>query len=180
MRVPAELLPHVAVHADVVEEIVALKNAVLFHHPMIFFGNERLEDGGGDVRMVEGSERVSNVVQQGAGHVLVVAAILLSQGRGEERVMQAVDRKTSKVAVQELQMGDDALGKLLSILHEVRADERPILAGGMFDAGEGCHPILRHDRQFTQLLWEFTRRDRQWRMIASTRIRYLGYPKGLK
>lgn len=30
----AELPPHIAVHADVVEEIVALKNAVLFHHPM--------------------------------------------------------------------------------------------------------------------------------------------------
>jgi len=127
-----------------------------FHHPVIFFRNERPEDGGGDVGMVEGPERVSNIVQQRAGHVLVVAAILYGEGRGEQRVMQAVHGKASEVAVQELQMGDDALGKLPGIFHEVRADERPILAGGMLNAGKGCNPILSHDRQSTQLSGEST------------------------
>src|SRR5271168_2527201 len=37
MRVPAEMLPHIPVHADVVKKVVALKNSVLFHHPMILF-----------------------------------------------------------------------------------------------------------------------------------------------
>jgi hypothetical protein len=156
MRMAAKLLPHITVHADVVEEIVALKNTVLFHHPMILFRNEGLEDGGSDVGMVERSERISNVVQQRAGHVFVVAAVLLSEGSGEQRVIQAVHRKSTKVAVQELQMGDDALGKPLGIFHEVRADERPILAGGMFNAGEGCDPMLGHDGQSTQLPEKFT------------------------
>ena len=64
-----------AVHANMVEEMVALKDAVLFNHPMILVRNERLEDRGCDVGMIERAERVSNVVKEGAGHVLVVAAV---------------------------------------------------------------------------------------------------------
>ena len=101
MRMPAEQLPHIAVHADVVKKVVALKNAVLFHHPMILFRNEWFNDRRADIGMVEGPERVSNIVQQRARHVLVVVAVLHGKRRGKQRVMQAVHRKAPKVSVQE-------------------------------------------------------------------------------
>src|SRR6185437_348655 len=55
--VSLEHVAHVAVHADVVEEVIALENAVILDHPMIGIGNEGLQDSRGDVGMVEGAER---------------------------------------------------------------------------------------------------------------------------
>jgi hypothetical protein len=101
--------------------------------------------------MIKTAERVSNVVQQGAGHVLVVTASLHGERRSEQRVMQAVDRESAKVAVEKLEMRHDALRKLLRIFHEVGRDERPIFAGGIFDAGERGRLLVRHVGQFTQI-----------------------------
>src|SRR5438067_6189591 len=74
-RVVPELLAHVPVAADVVEEIVALEDAVLLHHPVVLLRHEGLHDRRGDVRMVVGPEGVADVVQQRADHVFLVAAV---------------------------------------------------------------------------------------------------------
>jgi len=52
MRMAAELLSHVSIQPDVLEEVVALEDAVLLDHPVIRFGYERLYDGRSDIRMV--------------------------------------------------------------------------------------------------------------------------------
>ena len=57
------------------EEVVALEDPVHLDHPVIRLGHERLEDGGGDVGVVVGSERVADVVQQRADDVLLVASV---------------------------------------------------------------------------------------------------------
>ena len=44
MRMSAELISHISVKTDVMEEIVALEDAVVFDHPEIGVRNERLED----------------------------------------------------------------------------------------------------------------------------------------
>ena len=43
-----ELIAHVAVEAEVVEEVVALEDAVLLHHPVVALAHERLEDRGAE------------------------------------------------------------------------------------------------------------------------------------
>ena len=52
LRVILELLAQVAIHAQVVEEVIALENAMLLDHPVILGTDERLEDGCGNVRVV--------------------------------------------------------------------------------------------------------------------------------
>ena len=57
-----EVIAQIAVQPDVVEEIVALEDAVVLHHPVVFVTHKRLEDGGGNVRVVKAAQRVANVV----------------------------------------------------------------------------------------------------------------------
>src|SRR3546814_3008181 len=49
-----ELVAHVAVEADIVEEIMALEDAVMLDDPMILFRQEGLEDRRGDVGVASG------------------------------------------------------------------------------------------------------------------------------
>jgi hypothetical protein len=45
--------------------------------------------------VVEAAERVANVVQERADDVLLVATILMRQGRGLQRVRQPIDREAA-------------------------------------------------------------------------------------
>src|SRR3546814_5814633 len=53
-----ELVAHIAVEADIVEEIMALENTVMLHDPVILFRQEGFQDRRRDIGVVEGAERV--------------------------------------------------------------------------------------------------------------------------
>src|SRR5262249_18126763 len=61
-RVIAELIPHVPIEPEVVEEVVTLEDRMLFDHPMVLFGDERLQDRRPDVGVIARSQDVAHVV----------------------------------------------------------------------------------------------------------------------
>ena len=79
--------------------------------------------------------------------------------------MKSVDREAAKIAIEQLEMGDDALRKLLRIFHKVSSDERPVFAGGIFDAGESGNLLVRHVGQCTQGGAGSTRRNGNWSLV---------------
>ena len=90
-----------------VEEVVALEDGVLLHHPVVVLRHERAEDGGGDVGVVVGAERVADVVEQGAGDVLLVLAGPMGPGGGLEGVREPVDGEAPEVAVEQAEVSKD-------------------------------------------------------------------------
>jgi len=92
--------------------------------------------------VVERRQRVADVVQQRAGDVLVVTPVFHREGSGEERVMETVDGEAAEVAIEELQVGEDSLRKLLGVLPELGGDEGPVVLSGLLDGGEGR--VVRH------------------------------------
>ena len=150
-RVTPELLPEVAVHAEVVEEVVALEDGVLFHHPVVLLRHERPEDGGGDVGVVVGAQRVADVVEEGADEILLVLPGPEGPGGRLERVRQPVDGEAAEVAVEQAEMGQDPVGQAVAVLDEALSDDRPVLGGRLLHPGEarpepgGLHvPDLRY------------------------------------
>src|SRR5664280_1843426 len=99
--VPPELLTGVAVETEMVEEEVSLKDPVLLDHPMVLLAHERLHYCRGDVRVVERSERVADVVQESAKHVLVVAPGALGAGGGLQAVFESIDGEAPVVPTQQ-------------------------------------------------------------------------------
>ncbi|MNW21006.1 hypothetical protein D3C71_2216800 [compost metagenome] len=57
------------------EEVVALENSVLFHHPQVFGADERFENRRGNVRVVVTAEGVTNIMQERAHDVLLITTI---------------------------------------------------------------------------------------------------------
>ena len=72
-------------------EEVDLEDGVVGEHPVIRLADERSEDGGGDLAVVERAERLTHVVEQGAHHVLVVAPVAQGAGGGLQAVGLPVD-----------------------------------------------------------------------------------------
>ncbi len=136
-----ELLAQVPVHAQVMKEVIALKDPVLLHHPQIFRTHERLENRCGDVRMVVGAEGVANVVQQCADHVFLVTPVTKGAGRGLQRVGQAIHRETAEVALKQLQMREDPRRQLSGIGTEIGGDNRPVFLGAVLHMGEASMGI---------------------------------------
>ena len=100
VRMVPELLAHVPVQADVMEEIVTLEDAVMLDHPVVGLAYKGLENRCGYVGVVEGPEGVADVVQQCAHHILLVAAIAQRARGGLQGVGVAVHRKAAIVAFQ--------------------------------------------------------------------------------
>src|SRR5262249_4925801 len=140
----AELVPHVAVHADVMEKVVALKDPVLLHHPMVLLGNERLQDRGSYVRMVKRAEGVADIMQQCTGDVFVVASVLHGEARSQKRVPQPIDGKTTEVAVEQFEVRDNSRRQEVGIAQEITTDDRPIFSSRVLDAGKGRDSIAGH------------------------------------
>src|SRR5438876_3224273 len=66
-RVAAELLAGVPILAVVVEVVIALEDAVMLHDPMGRPADVRLQQGGGEVRVILGRQHVADVVQERRG-----------------------------------------------------------------------------------------------------------------
>jgi hypothetical protein len=95
-----ELITHVAIEPEVVKKIVALENSVLLDHPVILFRNERLQDGCGDIGVIAGSERVTDVVQKCADDVFLIPSILVRASGGLQAMLQPVNSEAAAVTVQ--------------------------------------------------------------------------------
>src|SRR3954447_2326907 len=91
----------IAVEAKVMEEVVALKLAVVSHHPMKVLVHERAQDGGGHLLMVIGAERVTDVVQERAQHVVITASRLFGSVSSLQRMSKSVDRVAAIVTTEE-------------------------------------------------------------------------------
>src|SRR5579885_1299716 len=74
-RMAAQLIALVAVGPQVVEPVVALHDAVILDDPVVLLGDEGFEQGGGQLGVIERGERVADIVQQRAHHVLFIAAV---------------------------------------------------------------------------------------------------------
>src|SRR4030095_6994552 len=134
--VAAEALAQVPVEPEVVEEVVALEDRVLLDDPAVLLGDERLENGRGELRVVRGRERVADVVEQGAHHVFVVAPVALGARGGLEAVRQPVHGVAAGVAGEDAQVGQDAAGQALEELEGVAADHLVVVARGVAHRGE--------------------------------------------
>ena len=127
MRVAAKLFAHVAVHAEVVEEIIALEDAVMWRDPVQLLGDERLEDRGGDIRVIVGAERVADVVEQRHHDIILVSPARWARVAVCSECCEPVDREAAIVAVEQPQMGQHAVGRAPGVGHEMAADHLPVL-----------------------------------------------------
>ena len=106
----AKLLAHVAVEAQMMEEILPLKNSVILHNPKELFGNERLQYGGSNVWMVGSAERVANIVEQRHHDIIFTAPVAIGAGCGLQAMRQPIDRKAAIIARQ-----FDVQGRLVTV-----------------------------------------------------------------
>src|ERR1700691_4546597 len=127
MRMPAELLAHVAIEPQKMEEIISLEDAVMLDHPVMLLRDKGLHDGRRNVRMIVRAQRVADVVQQRTAHVFLVAARLVGAGRGLQAMLQAVDRKAAMVAAKQVEMRDEALWQPLREALQLASDQLPVL-----------------------------------------------------
>ena len=97
----AECLASFAIKADVVPEVIALKNSVLGDHEMVGFTCEGFDHRRRNVRMVVRRERVADVVQQCTDDVFIVASVALRTGGGLQRMLEPGHRKAAVVALQQ-------------------------------------------------------------------------------
>jgi hypothetical protein len=104
MRVAFEHVAHIPIHANVVKEVIALKNAVVLHHPQISFRDKGFENRRCDVRVIEGTQGIANIVQQRADHIFIVTPIAQSSGTGLQAMGETVHRKATEVAIEKFQM----------------------------------------------------------------------------
>ena len=151
MGMPAELLAHVRIQADVLEKEVTLENPVLFDHPVVGFGYEGFQDCGGNVGMVPGGQRIADVVQQGAHDIFLVFAALVRERRGQQGMLQAVDGKAAVFPAEQFQMADDAVGKRGGKRPVPRRDDFPVSLGAFLHRveagtlfGHVPHHVLRN------------------------------------
>ena len=93
------------------EEIIALKNAVILQHEIIGIGNKRLHDGRTKLGMIKRAKQIANIMQQRTNHIFLVAAILKGAGRGLQAVFKAVNGKAAKIALQHFQMFHHPVGQ---------------------------------------------------------------------
>src|SRR5262249_35789566 len=71
---------------------VDLEHRVVLDHPVIRLGDERLQHGRRDLSVIERPERLPDVVEQGADHVLLVAPVAQRARGGLQAVLETVHR----------------------------------------------------------------------------------------
>ena len=120
--------------------------ACLAHDPVIALGHEGLEDRRRQVGVVEAGERVPDVVEQRAHHVLLVPPVPMRPRRGLQRVREPVDRIPARVAGEELEVGQHPIRQSLHEREAVRRDDLIVLGRGV------GHPRERGPRRHARLV----------------------------
>ena len=59
------LIAHIAIETHVMKKVIPLENSVMLDHPVVGFTHIGLQKHGRDIGVVGGTQRVTNVVQQG-------------------------------------------------------------------------------------------------------------------
>ena len=93
VRMPVNLLVHVRIQSEVLEEVIALEDAVLLDHPGVGFRDERLQDCRAEAGAIPRARHVADIAEQCADHRLVVFAGLVGRRRGEQGVLHPIHRK---------------------------------------------------------------------------------------
>src|SRR3546814_11901775 len=88
-----------------------LENTVMLHDPVILFRQEGFQDRRRDIGVVEGAERVADVVEQRHHHIFLVAPVAMRTRRRLQAMRQPVDRKAALTAPEHLQMREDETGR---------------------------------------------------------------------
>ena len=96
--------------------------------------------------MIVAAERVADVVEQGSDDIFLIFPAAMGAGRGLQAVLQPVDRETAIIAVEDLEMGQHAVGELAGERHEMRPDDRPVLGGAFVHVAEFGLGLLVHRR----------------------------------
>ncbi len=103
---------------------------------MVGLAHPWLEDGGGDVGVIERSEHVTYIVQKGAYEIWLVAAVSLGPVGCLQAVGQAVDGEATVLVVEQTQLRQQPIrqGAQVLVLHGQHG--RPLLGGGLVHSGE--------------------------------------------
>ena len=83
--------------------------------------------------MVERAERVADVVEQGAGHVVIATVGPIGPCRRLQRVGQTINQEAAEVSIEKAQVSDDTVGEVRIELHRRSSDVAPVLLGPL------CH-----------------------------------------
>ncbi len=97
VRVSGKLISHFFVEPQVLEEVVALKYAMVLHHPVIGIAYEGLQNGGRILVVVVRGQHVADVVEESAHHVLGVLIVSVCASCGLNAVLQAIHGKPASV-----------------------------------------------------------------------------------
>jgi hypothetical protein len=75
-------------------------------------------------------------MQQGADHIFLVPAVAVGEGGRLQGMGQAIDWKTAEIAIQQFEVGEDAVGQQGGELDEVLGDDAPVVGCTVFHVGE--------------------------------------------
>ena len=144
MRVSAKLLAHARVEPDMLEKKVALEDAVLFDHPVVGFGHERFQDGRRHLGVIPRAQRIADVVQQRADDIFLVFPAFVGEGRGQQRMLQAIHGEAAGISAQQFQMPEDTIGQSRGEGLMTRNNDVPVRLGALlhgFEAGTRFHHV---------------------------------------
>jgi hypothetical protein len=58
-----KLVTHIAIHTEVMEEIVSLENPMALDHPVVRCRNKWLQNSGANISMIVASQGVTNIMK---------------------------------------------------------------------------------------------------------------------
>jgi len=92
VRLGAIALTLVGIHPEAPPVEVNVEDGMILEHPVIVLGHEGLQDGCGDLPMIERPERLANVVEERAHDVLLVTPVAEGAGGSLEVVLEPIHR----------------------------------------------------------------------------------------
>src|SRR3546814_17339424 len=87
---------------------MALENTVMLHDPVILVLQEGFQDRRRDIGVVEGAERVADVVEQRHHHIFLVAPVAMRTPRRLQAMRKPVDRQAAIIDSEQPPMHEDA------------------------------------------------------------------------
>ncbi|MDT4861676.1 hypothetical protein FQZ97_962910 [compost metagenome] len=131
-----ELITKMAIQPKVMEEVVPLKDPMLLDHPVILWTDEGLQQGRSQIGVVEGAEKIADIMQKSANHVLLISRIAIGQSGRLETVGQPINRQSSEVPAQQTEMSQNAIGQFSRKGPGVFEDFCPVLGSAVFQIGK--------------------------------------------
>jgi hypothetical protein len=108
-----QLISQISIPTNVMIKIVPLKDAMMLDHPEIRIAYKGLENCRGNVRMIECSKRVSNVVQQCADDVFFISPVSPRASSCLKAMRISVHWISAIVTLQQLEVCDNSVRECL-------------------------------------------------------------------